>query len=52
MIIDIVVDGGSATALYSSGQEDFLGEVSSEWLDNYISNLKLDGHDVVVEYLD
>jgi hypothetical protein len=49
-MIEIIIDGGVATMLYQ-GQEEFLGEVSTEWLNNYVSNLRNDGFTVEIDYI-
>jgi hypothetical protein len=50
-MIDIIIHSGTVTVL-KDGEEDFIGEVSTEWLENYIHNLKEDGYDVNISTLE
>jgi hypothetical protein len=44
-MVEIQLNGGTANAIYhDTGKEEFLGEISSEWLSNYIDNLERLGY--------
>jgi hypothetical protein len=44
-MVEIQLNGGTANAIYhDTGKEEFLGEITLEWLSNYIDNLERLGY--------
>jgi hypothetical protein len=51
-MVDIIISSGAATVLFiNTGEELYLGEVSTQWLDQYATNLREHGYEVSVEVL-